>query len=160
MSIMKLEVIHNQRGINLPIWVRFAFRIGSYINEHGIRYKKRTKILISLPSNQYFTLFVAMGIVDKKYAVNKQFRSIKNAILHLEKGSRIIYQDNQSIRKVSVIGLEPSPVFEGQMILKIKDKNFERGIPEKDWIEKISILDEEHEEIKRTRKDSINSITD
>jgi len=149
---MNLGVIYNQKTFNLPIWVRFAFKIGSYINEKGIWYKKRTKILISLPSNQYFSPLVAMGIVDKNFAVNKHFRSIKNTILNLEKGSRIIYQDGTSTRKMSVIGVEPSPVFENQMILKIKDKKFERGVPERDWINKIIILDEEPEEIKRTRK--------
>lgn len=152
MSIMNLDVIHNKKKIPLPTWIKFAFKLGSFINEHGSRYKKRTRILISLPSNQYFSSLVAMGIVDKNYSVNKHIHSIKKTILNLEKGSRIIYRDNNSTRKVSVIGLEPSPVFEGQMILKIKDNKFERGIPESDWIDKIIILDEESKEIKRTRK--------
>ncbi|MBS4214167.1 hypothetical protein [Neobacillus rhizophilus] len=156
MSLEDLKVLHNKRVIKLPEWIRFAFNLGAYFYEHGIKYKKPVNIIVSLPSDQYYSLFIAMGIADKTFSMRKQMRSIRKTILSLGQGSRIIYQDEQSSRKASVICVEPSPVFENEMILKIKDGKIERGIPEKQWMERIILLDEEFDEIKRTRKVSKN----
>jgi hypothetical protein len=152
MSIRNLKILNKIGSTDLPDWIHFAFELGAYINDHGIKHKKTVNILLSLPSEQFFSLFIAMGVADKTFSINKQMRSIRKTVLSLEKGSRIIYQDEQSSRKASVIAIEPSPVFENEMILKIKDGKFERGIPERHWIEKVILLDEEFNEIKRTRK--------
>ncbi|MFA9459065.1 hypothetical protein ACERJO_20270 [Halalkalibacter sp. AB-rgal2] len=152
MSIKDLNVIHRNKSSELPEWIQFAFEMGVYLNEQGIKYKKPASILLSLPSEQYFSLFVAMGIANKRFSTNKQIRSIRKVILGLGKGSRIIYQDNESARKASVVAIEPSPVFKGEMMLIIKDGKIERGIPENQWLDKIRVLDEEFDEVKRTRK--------
>lgn len=152
MSIKNLKILNKSGAIELPDWINFAFELGAYINDYGIKYKKPSSIVLSVPSGQFFSLFIAMGIADKTFSVNKQMQSIRKAILSLGKGSRIIYQDEQSSRKASVVSVEPSPVFENEMILKIKDGKMDRGIPEKQWIDRITILDEEFDEIKRTRK--------
>ncbi|MGC7872101.1 hypothetical protein ACPUYX_11300 [Desulfosporosinus sp. SYSU MS00001] len=152
MGIRDLKVLNNCTPINLPTWINFAFILGAFISEHGIKYKKPANVIISLPSEHFFSLFIAMGIADKGFSVNKQMRSIRKAVLNLEKGSRIIYQDDKSRRKVSVISIEPSPVFQDEMILKIKDGKIERGIPERQWIERVILLDEEYDQIKRTIK--------
>jgi len=152
MSIKNLKVLH-EKGIKyLPDWINFAFELGCYLNDNGIKYRKPITILLSLPSEQYFPLFVAMGIADKKFSINKQMRSIRKQVMSLKKGSRIIYQDEKSSRKASVLSIEPSPVFENEMILRIKDGRMIRGVPERQWIDKIILLDEELEEIKRSRK--------
>lgn len=152
MTIKKLKVLKRQGFIDVPDWIKFAFELGAYINDHGIKNKKSTNLIISLPSEHFFSLFIAMGIADQTYSKNKQLRSIRKTVMNLEKGSRIIYKDDQSIRKASVISVEPSPVFKNEMILKIKDGKMERGIPESYWIDRVILLDEEFDEIKRTRK--------
>jgi hypothetical protein len=152
MSLENIKVLHNKRVIDLPDWIHFAFNLGTYIYEHGIKYKKPTNIIVSLPSDKFFPIFIAMGIADKTFSIRKQMRSIRKTVLNLVQGSRIIYQDGQSSRKASVICVEPSPVFENEMILKIKDGKIERGIPERQWMERVILLDEEFDEIKRTRK--------
>jgi hypothetical protein len=156
LSIEDLKILHSKRIIDLPKWIHFAFSLGAYIYENGIKYKKPVGIIISLPSDQYFPLFIAMGIADKTFSMRKQMRTIRKTILGLGQGSRIIYQDGESSRKASVICIEPSPVFENEMILKIKDGKIERGIPEKQWLERVILLDEEFDEIKQTRKVSKN----
>ncbi|PGS54242.1 hypothetical protein [Bacillus sp. AFS041924] len=156
MTIKDLKILSKKGTQDIPDWIKFAFELGSYINDQGIKYKKPIRLLISLPSDHYFSLFIAMGIAEKTFSINKQMRSIRKTILGLVPGSRIIYKDKDSSRKASVICVEPSPVFEGEMILKIKDGKIERGIPENYWIERVIILDEEFDEIKRTRKVSKN----
>src|SRR5690606_17367153 len=152
MTIKNLKVLSKRGPLDIPDWINFAFELGAYINDHGIKYKKSINLILSLPSEQFFSLFIAMGIADKAYSKTKQMRSIRKAVMNLEKGSRIIYKDDQSARKASVISVEPSPVFENEMILKIKDGKMERGIPERYWIDRVILLDEEFDEIKRTRK--------
>ncbi|WP_132746791.1 hypothetical protein [Scopulibacillus darangshiensis] len=152
MTIKNLKVLRRKVPIDIPDWINFAFELGAYINDHGIKYKKSINLILSLPSEQFFPLFIAMGIADKTFSKSKQMQSIRKTIINLEKGSRIIYQDEQSARKASVISVEPSPVFENEMILKIKDGKIERGIPERYWIDRVILLDEEFDEIKRTRK--------
>lgn len=152
MTIKDLKVLSRSGPIDIPDWINFAFELGIFIHNHGIKYRKSMGLIISLPSEQFFSLFIAMGIADTAYSHKKQIRSIKKAIMHLEKGSRIIYKDDQSARKASVISVEPSPVFENEMILKIKDGRIDRGIPEKYWIDRVFLLDEEYDEIKRARK--------
>lgn len=151
MTIRKLKVLSRNSSIVLPNWINFAFELGTYISDHGIKFNKPINLILSLPSEQFFSLLIAMGIADKTFSLNKQLRSIRKTVLNLAPGSRIIYQDEKSSRKASVICVEPSPVFENQMILKIKDGKFERGIPEKQWIDRVIILNEEFDEIKRTR---------
>lgn len=152
MTIKNLKVLSKRGPLDIPDWINFAFELGAYINDHGIKYKKSINLILSLPSEQFFSLFIAMGIADKTYSKTKQMRSIRKAVMNLEKGSRIIYKDDQSARKASVISVEPSPVFENEMILKIKDGKMDRGIPERYWIDRVILLDEEFDEIKRTRK--------
>src|SRR5690625_3723363 len=156
MSIKKLMVLNKGDSISLPNWVNFAFESGSFIYESGIKFRKPATIIISLPSELYFPLFIAMGIADRKFSVNKQIRSIRKQVMSLKTGNRIIYQDKESSRKVSVLSVEPSPVFENEMILRIQDGKMVRGVPEKQWIEKLIILDEELDEIKRSRRVSKN----
>jgi hypothetical protein len=151
MSLRDVKILHNNKVINLPNWINFSFNLGSYIYEHGIKYKKPSNIIVSLPSEQFVPLFIAMGIADKTFSVTKQNRSIRKKVLSLGQGNRIIYQDGQSSRKASVICVEQSPVFENEMMLRIKDGKMERGIPESHWMERVIILDEEFDEIKRTR---------
>ncbi|EHL79386.1 hypothetical protein [Bacillus smithii] len=152
MSIMNLKIINNDRTIDLPDWIKFAFTLGFYLNDHGIKDMKPINIIISLPSDRFFPLFVAMGILDKTFSVNKQEKSIRQAILNLKKGSRIIYHDGKVSRKVSVVSFEPSTVLKDQMLLMIKGPKVEIGVPEQDWLEKFTLLDEEYDEVKRTRK--------
>lgn len=156
MSVKDLKVLSKKVAVSIPDWINFAFELGKYISDHGFRYRKPTRLILSLPSEHYFSLLVAMGIADRTFSINKQMRSIRKTILNLTPGSRIVYKDEQSSRKASVICVEPSPVFKNEMILKIKDGKIERGIPEKQWIDRIIILDEEFEEIKSTRKVSKN----
>lgn len=156
MPIKNLNILYRENEIKLPKWINFAFEIGAFIYEHGIKYNKPFNLLLSLPSGHFFPQFIAMGIADKTFSFKKQKSAIRKTILNLEQGSRIIYKDEQSSRKASVISVEPSPVFANEMILKIKDGKIERGIPEKQWIERVIILDEELDEIKRTRKVSKN----
>lgn len=152
MSIMNLKIVDKGRTIDLPDWIKYAFALGFYMNDHGIKYRKPANIIISLPTNRFFPLFVSMGIVDKTFSINKQEKSIKKAILNLKKGSRIIYHDGNVSRKVSVLSFEPSSVFDNEMILKIQDKGFERGVAERYWLEKFTLLDEEYDDVKRTRR--------
>lgn len=152
MTIKKLKILSMRGLIDIPDWINFAFELGAFIHEHGTKYKKSVNLILSLPSEQFFSLFIAMGIADKAYSKNKQMKSIKKAVMKLDQGNRIIYKDNQSARKVSVISVEPSPVFKSEMILKVRDGKIERGIPEKYWIDRVIVLDEEFDEIKRTRK--------
>jgi hypothetical protein len=156
MSIKDLRILSKKGSIDLPDWINFAFEIGALLNEQGIKYKKPINIILSLPSEHYFSLFIAMGIAEKAFSINKQMRSIRKTILSLTKGSRIIYRDEQSSRKASVISLEPSPVFKDEMILKIKDGKIDRGIPERQWIDRVILLDEEFDEVKRARKVNVN----
>ncbi|GAA0294458.1 uncharacterized protein (UPF0303 family) [Gracilibacillus halotolerans] len=152
MFIRNLQILNKQKTNYLPDWVVFAFELGSFLYDHGIKYRKPINILLSLPSEKYFSLLIAMGIADKTFSVNKQMRSIKKQVMSLKKGSRIIYQDEDASRKVSVLSVEPSPVFDNEMILWIKDKNMRRAVPEKQWIDRLILLDEESDEIKRSRK--------
>jgi len=152
MTIQNLKILSKRGPIVIPDWIDFAFGLGAYINEHGIMYNKSINLILSLPSEHFFSLFIAMGISDKTYSQTKQMRSIKKAVMNLEKGSRIIYKDDQSERKASVISVEPSPVFENEMMLKIKDGKMDRGIPESRWMDRVFLLDEEFDVIKRTRK--------
>lgn len=152
MFIRNLKILYKQLAIDLPDWILFAFHLGAYLHDNGIRNKKPITILLSLPSEQYFPLFIAMGIADKRFSVNKRINSIKKQVMRLKKGSRIIYQDEDSSRKVSVLSVEFSPVFNNEMILWIQDRNMRSGIPERQWIERIILLDEELSEIKKSRK--------
>ncbi|KGX85784.1 hypothetical protein [Pontibacillus litoralis] len=153
MSINNLKVLHNQIEKEIPSWVRFANVLGEYIYEYGYHYKKNAKVVISLPTQQYFSLFVAMGIANRKFSVNKQTRSIRKTFLSMESGKRIIYLDNDKTRKMSVLALEESPITKGEMLLKVMDaKGVEFGIPERQWLEKIIILDEDYEGIKQSIK--------
>ncbi|MET7017966.1 MULTISPECIES: hypothetical protein [Bacillus cereus group] len=156
MSINNLGIILGKGAVELPDWIKFAFGLGAYINDHGVKYKKPLNLILSLPSERYFSLLIAMGIADKRFYTNNQMWSIRKRVLNLVQGNRIIYKDEQSSRKVSVICIEPSPVFQSEMILKVKDGRIERGIPESQWGDKVIILDEEFDEIKRTRKVSKN----
>lgn len=152
MAIKNLKILYKERHGELPDWINFAFELGSYIQSHGLK-KGHMTIALSIPGEQYFPLFIAMGIANEVYSVNKKSRSIKEQILGLEQGNRIIFQDEESSRRVSVLSVEPSPVFENEMILWIQDGQIDRrGIPEKDWIGKIILLDEELDEVKRSRR--------
>ena len=53
---------------------------------------------------------------------------------------------------MSVLALEESPITEGEMLLKVKDGSVEFGIPERQWLDKVIIFDEDHESIKKTIK--------
>ncbi|WP_137789180.1 hypothetical protein [Bacillus sp. E(2018)] len=151
MSIKDLRILSKKGSLDLPKWINFAFELGSFLNDYGIKNKKSINIILSLPSEHFFSLLIAMGIADRTFSIRKQISSIRKTILNLMPGSRIIYKDEKSSRKASVICIEQSPVFENEMILKIKDGNIVRGIPEKQWIERVIILDEEFDKIKRTR---------
>lgn len=150
--LRNLKILYNQQNIDLPDWILFAFELGAYLYDNGIKYRKPITILLSLPSDQYFPLFVAMGIADKRFSVNKQLRSIKKQVMSLKTGSRIIYHDEESSREVSVISVEPSPVFKNEMLLWIQDNNLRIGVPERLWIERVILLDEEFDEIRRPKK--------
>ncbi len=152
MAIKNLMILHRKKAVNLPGWVNFAFEIGSYIDEQGVKGRKPLTILLSLPNELYFPLFIAMGVVNKKFSINKQMNSIRKQVLGLKTGSRIIYQDGKSTRKVSVLFLEQSPVFRNEKILWIQDRNMKTGVPESHWVERLILLDEELDEIKRPRK--------
>lgn len=152
MSIRNLQVLSKGDSVDLPDWIDFAFELGSYIQTQEVE-KEPLTIVLSIPSEQYFPLFIAMGIANQIYSVNNKKESIKEQILGLEKGHRIIFQDKESSRRVSVLSVEPSPVFEDEMLLWIQDGQIDRrGIPERDWMDKIIILDEELDEVKRSRK--------
>ena len=81
MSINNLKVLHNQVEKEMPNWITFANTLGEYLYDHGCHYNTSSKIVISLPTQQYFSLFVAMGIANKKFSINKQTRSIQKTFL-------------------------------------------------------------------------------
>lgn len=151
MSLYQLKLNIEYKTVELPPWVQFAFTLGAFLYDEGIKYRKHANVLVTVPNEQFFSLFVAIGIADKIFSTRKQMRAVRKQILDLSTGSRIIYSDGHSQRKVSVISIEESPVLKGEMILYIQDKNFKRGIPEKHWLDKIILLDEEFDDIKRTR---------
>src|SRR5699024_1067183 len=153
MSINKLNILHRGGTKKLPDWISFAFGLGSYIYDYGLESKSPVSIVLSVPNERYIPLFIAMGIADRVYSIDKDKNSIRSQILDLKPGSRIIYQGKTSARRVSVISVEPSPVFKNEMILNIQDGTIDkRGIPEKEWIRRITILDEELTDVKRSRK--------
>lgn len=152
MSIKNLKVLNKRDSRSLPDWVNFAFELGSFMYESDVKSRKPVTIIISLPSELYFPLFIAMGIADKKFTVNKQARSIRKQVMSLKTGSRIIYQDKESSRKVSVLSVEQSPIFKNEMLLWIQDRGMKSGIPECQWIDRLVLLDEELDEIKKSRK--------
>ncbi|MED4150682.1 hypothetical protein P4613_17935, partial [Halalkalibacterium halodurans] len=89
MLIKKLRILNNQLSNSLPEWILFAFELGAYIHGNAIENRKSITILLSLPSELYFPLFIAMGIVDRKFSVNKQVGSIRNQVMSLKTGRRI-----------------------------------------------------------------------
>jgi uncharacterized protein YbaR (Trm112 family) len=148
----ELKLFLDNKAHPLPPWITFAFSLGAFLHEKGVKDKKNANIVVSLPSEQYFTLFVAVGIADKIFSARRELHSIRQQILSLNKGSRIIYQDHESARKASVVSVEPSPVIKGEFILFIQDGNIQLGVPERQWMEKIILLEEEFPEIKRRRR--------
>jgi hypothetical protein len=158
-----MEMIHKELQLflennvhPLPSWIIFAFSLGAFLHEKGIEDNKSSHIVVSVPSEQYFALFAAVGIADKVFRKPRNLQSIRQQILNLKKGNRIIYQDKDLARRASVISVEPSPVIEGEFILFIQFGNIKLGIPEQQWMEKIILLEEKYTEIKRSRKVSEN----
>ncbi|RAS80758.1 hypothetical protein [Priestia endophytica] len=152
MSLKNLKLLINDEPTDLPEWINFAFVLGDYLYSQGFKNNSCSNIVVTLPTEDYFALFVAVGITDKIFSKENQLNSIKEQILNLKLGSRIIYLDNNFKRKeVSVIGFEQNPVHSDELILLVQESNYRNGIPEKDWYNRIILLDEQFENIKRTR---------
>src|SRR5690625_622596 len=100
MSIKNLQILSKEDCVDLPDWINFAFELGSYIQNHGLKDKEPMTIILSIPSEEYFSLFIAMGIANEVYSVNKKKGSIREQILGLEQGNRIIFKDEESSRRV------------------------------------------------------------
>ncbi|CUA79419.1 hypothetical protein [Anoxybacillus suryakundensis] len=148
----ELKLFLDNKVHPLPPWIIFAFSLGAFLHEEGIKNEKSANVVVSVPNEQYFALFVAVGIADKIFSVKRGENSVRQQILSLKKGSRIIYQDNRYTRKASVLSVESSPVRNGEFILFIQDGGIRLGIPESQWKEKIILLDEEFSDIRRRRK--------
>ncbi|MFD1885959.1 hypothetical protein [Paenibacillus wenxiniae] len=151
MHLYNLEIIYSEKAVALPMWIKFAFAIGYYLVESNKENGKRTNIAITVPHDEYFALFAAMGIAETIYSSNNNSSSLREHILKLKKGNRIIYKTGNLARKVSVVSIGESPIDNNEMMLHIQDKNFTQGIPERQWQEKIFLLNEQYEVIKRTR---------
>lgn len=153
MSISKLYIIDETGLSDLPNWVKLAFTLGSYVYDIKSLENKTIKIMISLPTELFFAQLIAMGIADKKFSTKKEDKSIREQILSLKKGDRIIYQDKNSARRVSVLSVESNIVFKDEKVLKVSDGGgLQLSIPEKNWINKITLLNEEYDEVKRSMR--------
>src|SRR5690625_955109 len=155
MSIKDLRIFNRGNHIDLPDWIKFSFELGLYMNDYKLKYKKPLTITVSLPNELYFPLFFAMGIADIHFSNNKKSSLIKNQILNLNQGSRIIYQNGDTVKKGSVLAVEPSPAFKDEMILWIQEGKLgtdRLGISEREWMDRVTILDDELTEVKRSRK--------
>lgn len=152
LSIDKLKLLNDGITLDLPVWIKFGFKIGSYIDMHKIESNKRLTIVISLPTEHYFPLFIAMGIANNKFMKNKHVESIRKQILDLKPGARIIYKDGENYKKVSVLSIKTNPIFKDQYNLFIKVGTTDTGVPERQWFDKFILIDEESDEIKQSRK--------
>lgn len=159
MAVNMLKLSYDNKIFELSDWIKFSFVLGGYIHENGIKNNKPVRMVISLPNTDYIPLLVAIGIADKHYSQNKQAKTIRKTILELKVGSRIIFNDNGKKKSVSVIELvEESLVCKGEMMLYIQNGKIKQGIPERDWLEKIIILNHEEKVIKRSRKVNENKV--
>ena len=147
---LRLHIGHTIEPI--PDWISFAIGLGAFLHEEGYKYGENAHIVVLLPVDLYFSLFVAVGIADRQYNTRKQMSSIINQIMSLKPNSRIIFHDGGVAKEVSVLSIEPSPANSNEMLLYIQDGSMKRGIPERKWFESITILDEEFRYVKRTRK--------
>ncbi|WP_054956758.1 hypothetical protein [Paenibacillus dakarensis] len=151
MSIFELKLLHNNKTYALPPWIKFAFGLGSFLSREGVKYNRHTNIAVSLPSDRFFAVFAACGIADKAFSERKQIRSIRKQILGLNPGSRVILTLSGQTKEVSVVSVEKNP-YTDEMLLYVQDGSVKHGIPERLWMESIFLLDEEFDEIKRTRR--------
>ncbi|MCY1692424.1 hypothetical protein OVA29_19320 [Exiguobacterium sp. SL14] len=152
MYLDTLKLSYNNSIFELSDWIKFSFVLGGYIYENGIKNSKPIRVVVSLPNSDYVPLFVAIGIADKNYNQDKQLKNIKKTILDLDIKSRIIFNDNGKKKYVSVVRIEESPICKGEMVLYIQNGNVVQGVPDRDWLEKIIILNDEEKVIKRSRK--------
>lgn len=151
MSILNLNLLQNRESIPLPNWIRFAFALGSFLSQEGVKSDRQANIAVSLPSDQYFAVFAACGIADKEFSERKQIRSIRKQVLDLNPGSRVIHIHGGQKKKVSVVSVEKHP-YSDEMLLYVQDGNVKHGVPERLWMDTIILLDEEFDEIKRARQ--------
>lgn len=151
MSIFNIQLYQNQESYPLPDWVQFAFGLGAFLSQEGVKYKRSAHIAVSLPSDKYFAVLVACGIADKTFSERKNIRSIRKQVLGLNSGSRVILSWAGTTKKVSVISIEKNPLTD-EMLLYVQDGSLKHGIPERSWVDSIFLLDEEFDEIKRTRR--------
>lgn len=158
MTLNKLSLVLNKNIYPLPDWIKFSFGLGAFLYEEGYRNRTHLNIVITLPTDDYFALFASVGIADKIFSTRRQAKSIRKQIMSLSPGSRIIYTGDGDSRKVSVLSLEPSPIDKEEMLLFVEDRAIRRGIPERQWLETIVLLDEEFDQIKRPRKVSNKEI--
>lgn len=151
MSILDLKILHNKKPLPLPVWIKFAFGIGAFLTQEGVNYGRHATIAVSLPSDRYFAVLAACGIADKEFSERKQVHSIREQILALNPGSRVILNRRGQTKKVSVVSVEKHP-YTDEMLLYIQDGNVKDGVPERSWMDSIALLDEEFDEIKRSRR--------
>lgn len=143
--------MHNNKSYVLPLWIKFAFGLGAYLSREGVKYNRYANIAVSLPSNHYFAVLAACGIADKAYSERKQVRSIRKQVVGLNPGSRVIYSRSGQNKEVSVVSVEKNP-YTDEMLLYVQDGSVKHGIPERSWMDSVFLLDEEFDEIKRSRR--------
>ncbi|WP_046176219.1 hypothetical protein [Domibacillus indicus] len=151
MNLYNLKIWNAEKPDSLPTWIKLAFTLGAYLVKANTEKGKRVNIAITVPRDEYFSLFAAMGITDGIYSSNDNNDSLRDHVLKLKKGDRIIYKNGDLERKVSVVSVGKSPMDKTEMMLYIQDRNFHQGIPERQWQQRIFLLNEKYEKIKRTR---------
>jgi len=151
MSILNLKLLQNNKSYALPSWIKFAFGIGSFLCQEGIRYNRHANIAVSLPTDHFFAVLAACGIADKALSERKQIRSIRKQVVGLNPGSRVILTRAGQTKEVSVVSVEKNP-YTDEMLLYVQDGSVKHGVPERSWMDSIFLLDEEFDEIKRSRR--------
>jgi len=87
----KLKLHLNEGIVKLPDWVVFSLTIGKYLKVHAQSQGKPIRMMISLPSNDYIPLLIAIGIADGNFELNEDRGAVKEKIMSLQEGHRIIY---------------------------------------------------------------------
>lgn len=154
----KLKLHLNEGIVKLPDWVVFSLSIGRYLKEHTRSQGKPTRMLISLPNNDYIPLLIAIGIADGNFELNEDRESVKEKILSLQEGHRIIYLKDGKPTNVSVIEVGTSPVTENEMMLHVLIEGMKLGIPERQWSDRIILTNGDEGTVKRSRKVSDKKI--
>lgn len=146
----ELKLFLDNEILRIPPWIKFALSLGAFLIDEGVKNGEKANVVVTLPIEEYFSLFAAVGIADRVFSTKKEVDSIHEKLKSLNVGSRLIFVNNGKRKKVSVVRIEESNVSPGQLLLYIRNGTLEHGIPENQWLEKFILLGEESAEIKRS----------